>query len=217
VLLGAVGMVLLIACANWRICCWRGLTSRKRELATRAALGAGRAQIVRQLLTESLALSLSGGLLGLILALSGFAFCSRLILAAFRAWEKTGSASRLDTNILLFTLESPFSQAFSSGWFPAISASRPNLAATLNEGGSRSSMGMRSGKLRSALVVSEMAMALILVIGAALLIRTFLKLESVDPVLKLATWLTMTMSVSGDRFQKTAPVAQVTATAENAS
>lgn len=95
------------------------------------------------------------------------------------------------------------------GLIPAIVASRPNLAAILNEGSSRSGTSFRQGKVRSILVVSEVALALVLVIGAALLIRTFRKLGEVDPGFTTHNVLTMTMSVSGDRFQTTAPVAQL--------
>ena len=209
VLLGAVGLVLLIACANVANLLLAKAASRKRELATRAALGAGRGQIIRQLLTESLVLSLSGGLLGLIL---GFA-AVRLLLAVnvgdLPRLGEDGSAVTLDLNILLFTLGISIFTGIFFGLAPAISASRHNLAAALNENGNRASMGLRSGKLRSALVVGEMAMALILVIGAALLIRTFMKLEAVDPGFETHNVLTMSMSVSGARFQTTAPVAQV--------
>ena len=209
VLLGAVGLELLIACANVANLLLAKAASRKRELATRAALGAGRGQIIRQLLTESLVLSLSGGLLGLIL---GFA-AVRLLLAVnvgdLPRLGEDGSAVTLDLNILLFTLGISIFTGIFFGLAPAISASRHNLAAALNENGNRASMGLRSGKLRSALVVGEMAMALILVIGAALLIRTFMKLEAVDPGFETHNVLTMSMSVSGARFQTTAPVAQV--------
>jgi putative ABC transport system permease protein len=209
VLLGAVSLVLLIACANVANLLLARASSRKRELATRAALGAGRGQIIRQLLTESLALSLTGGLLGLILGFVGVRLLLRINPGDIPRLGENGSAVTLDLNILLFTLGVSVFTGILFGLVPAISASRPNLAATLNENGSRSSMGFRSGKLRSALVVSEMALALILVIGAALLIRTFLKLEAVDPGFETHNLLTMAMSVSGDRFQETAPVARV--------
>jgi predicted permease len=209
VLLGAVGLVLLIACANVANLLLARASSRKRELATRAALGAGRGQIIRQLLTESLALSLTGGLLGLILGFVGVRLLLGINPGGIPRLGEDGSAVTLDLNILLFTLGVSVFTGILFGLVPAISASRPNLAATLNENGSRSSMGFRSGKLRSALVVSEMALALILVIGAALLIRTFLKLEAVDPGFETHNVLTMAMSVSGDRFQKTGPVEQV--------
>jgi putative ABC transport system permease protein len=209
VLLVAVGLVLLIACANVANLLLARASSRKRELATRAALGAGRGQIVRQLLTESLALSLTGGVLGLILGFVGV----RLLLAInpgdIPRLGEEGSAVTLDLNVLLFTLGVSVFTGILFGLVPAITVSRPNLAATLNENGSRSGMSIRSGKLRSALVVSEMALALVLVIGAALLIRTFLKLEAVDPGFETHNVVTMAMSVSGDRFQTTGPVAQV--------
>ncbi len=207
VLLGAVGLVLLIACANVANLLLARASARKRELATRAALGAGRGQIIRQLLTESLALSLTGGLLGLILGFVGVRLLLAINPGGIPRLGEDGSAVTLDLNILVFTLGVSVFTGILFGLVPAISASRPNLAATLNENGSRSSMGFRSGKLRSALVVSEMALALILVIGAALLIRTFLKLEAVDPGFETHNLLTMAMSVSGDRFQKTGPVA----------
>ena len=209
VLLGAVGLVLLIACANVANLLLAKAASRKRELATRAALGAGRGQIIRQLLTESLVLSLSGGLLGLILGFAAVRLLLAINVGDLPRLGEDGSAVTLDLNILLFTLGISIFTGIFFGLAPAISASRHNLAAALNENGNRASMGLRSGKLRSALVVGEMAMALILVIGAALLIRTFMKLEAVDPGFETHNVLTMSMSVSGARFQTTAPVAQV--------
>jgi predicted permease len=208
VLMGAVAFVLLIACANVANLMLVRATGRKRELATRAALGAGRGQIVRQLLTESLALSLTGGALGLVLGAVGV----RLLLAMATGMPRIGqdgSAVTVDWHVLLFTLGMSVLTGILFGLAPAISASRPNLVAALNESSSRSGVGFRSGKLRSALVVSEMALALILVIGAALLIRTFMKLEAVDPGYDTRNVLTMAMSISGDRFQKTAGVAQL--------
>jgi len=210
VLLGAVGLVLLIACANVANLLLVRASVRKRELATRAALGAGRIQIIRQLLTESLALSLAGGLLGLILGFVGV----RLLLLAVSPGGlprigEDGSAVTLDPAVPLFTLGVSVLTGILFGLVPAISASRPNLAVTLNESSSRSGIGFRSGKLRSVLVVTEMALALVLVIGAALLIRTFVKLESVDPGFDTHNVLTMAMSISGDRFQRTSGVAQL--------
>jgi putative ABC transport system permease protein len=209
VLLGAVGIVLLIACANVANLLLVRASVRKRELATRAALGAGRFQIIRHLLTESLALSLTGGFLGLILGFAGV----RLLLAVspgnLPRIGENGSGVTLDPTVLLFTLGISVFTGILFGLIPAISASSPNLAATLNESSSRSGIGFRSGKLRSVLVVSEMALALVLVIGAALLIRTFMKLEAVDPGFDPHNVLTMTMSISGDRFQTSAGVGQL--------
>jgi putative ABC transport system permease protein len=209
VLLGAVGFVLLIACANVANLLLARASARKREFATRAALGAGRGQIIRQLLTESLTLSLAGGLLGLLLGFVGVRFLLGINPGNIPRIGEDGSAVTLDINILLFTLGISLLTGIVFGLMPAISASRPDLVAALNESGSRSGIGFRSGKLRSVLVISEMALTLVLVIGAALLIRTFLKLQAVDPGFEMHNVISMAMSVSGDRFQKTAPVDQV--------
>ena len=209
VLLGAVGFVLLIACANVANLLLARAAARKREFATRAALGAGRGQIIRQLLIESLTLSLSGGAIGLILGFAGVRLLLRINPGNIPRIGEDGSAITLDPNILLFTLGISVLTGLIFGLIPAISASRPDLAAALNENGSRSGMGVRSGKLRSVLVMGEMALTVVLVIGAGLLIRTFLNLQSVDPGFAMHNVMSMAMSVSGDRFQKTGPVAQV--------
>jgi predicted permease len=122
---------------------------------------------------------------------------------------ENGSAVMLDLRVLLFTLGISLLTGIVFGLVPAISASRPNLATSLNENSSRSGLGFRHGRIRSVLVISEMALALILVIGAALLIRTFLKLEDVNPGFTTHNVLTAAMSIGGSRFQKTGPVAQI--------
>jgi predicted permease len=204
-----VGFVLLIACANVANLLLARASIRKRELATRAALGAGRGQIIRQLLTESLALSLVGGLLGLLMGFAGLRLLLSMSPSDIPRIGENGSAVVLDLRVLLFTLGVSLLTGTLFGLVPAISASRPNLATSLNENSSRSGLGFRHGKIRSVLVISEMALALVLVIGAALLIRTFLKLEDVNPGFTTHNVLTATMSISGSRFQKTAPVAQI--------
>jgi putative ABC transport system permease protein len=209
VLLGSVGFVLLIACANVANLLLARASVRKREFATRAALGADRGQIIRQLLTESVTLSFAGGLLGLILGFLGVRFLLGISPGNIPRIGEDGSAITLDIHILLFTLGISLLTGILFGLAPAISASRPDLSMMLNENGSRSGIGFRSGRLRSALVVSEMALTLVLVIGAALLMRTFLKLQAVDPGFEKHNVISMAMSFSGDRFQKTAPVAQV--------
>jgi putative ABC transport system permease protein len=209
VLLGAVGFVLLIACANVGNLLLIRASARKREIATRCALGARRGHIIRQLLAESLSLSLTGGLIGLVLGFVGVRLLLAINFDGIPRIGENGSAVALDLHVLLFTFGVSVLTGILFGLVPAISASHPNLAATLNESSSRSGVGFRSGKIRSALVVSEMALALILVIGATLLIRTFLKLQSVDPGFDTHNVLTMAMSITADRFQKTAGVAQV--------
>ena len=210
VLLGAVSLVLLIACANVASLLLIRATGRRRELATRAALGAGRGHIVRQLLAESLAVSLSGGVLGLVLGFVGV----RLLLAASPGVNiprlgQDSSGVTLDHNVLLFTLGVSVLTGLFFGLLPAFSVARSNLAAAINESGNRSSAGFRSGRIRSLLVISEVALALVLVIGASLLIRTFMKLQAVDPGFDTHNVLTMAMSIGGDRFQRTAGVAQI--------
>jgi putative ABC transport system permease protein len=209
VLMGAVGLVLLIACANVANLMLVRASGRKRELATRAALGAGRGMIVRQLLTESLALSLTGGALGLILGAVGVRVLLAIAPGGIPRIGENGSAVTPDWHVLLFTLGVSVVTGVLFGLAPAIAASRPNLVASLNESSTRSGVGFRNGKVRSALVVSEMALALILVIGAALLIRTFMNLEAVNPGYDTRNVLTMAMSISGDRYQNTAGVAQL--------
>jgi putative ABC transport system permease protein len=208
-LMGAVAFVLLIACANVANLMLVRASGRKRELATRAALGAGRGQIVRQLLTESLALALTGGVLGLVLGAVGVRLLLAIAPGGIPRIGMNGSAVTPDWHVLLFTLGVSVLTGILFGLVPAISASRLNLVATLNESSTRSGVGFRTGTLRSALVVTEMALALVLVIGATLLIRTFMKLQAVNPGYDARNVLTMAMSISGDRFQKTAPVAQL--------
>jgi len=209
VLLGTVGLVLLIACANVANLLLIRATARKRELATRSALGAGRWHIIRQLLTESLLVSLTGGILGLMLGFAGVRFLLAINPGSIPRIGEDGSAVKVDLNVLLFTLGVSLLTGILFGLVPAISASRKNLAAVLNETGNRAGVGFRSGKMRSVLVITEVALALMLVIGAALLIRTFMKLQSVDPGFDTHNVLTMAMSISGDRFLKTSGVAQV--------
>jgi predicted permease len=209
ILLAAVGFVLLIACANVANLLLARASARRRELATRAAIGAGRGQIIRQLLTESLVLALGGGLLGFIVGFSGVRLLLRINPGNIPRISATGPSISIDPRILLFTLGVSVLTGILFGLIPAIAASRPNLAAVLNEGSSRSGTSFRQGKVRSILVVSEIALALVLLIGAALLIRTFRNLGEVDPGFITHNVLTMTMSVSGERFQTTAPVAQL--------
>jgi predicted permease len=209
VLLGAVSFVLLIACANVANLLLIRATARKRELATRSALGAGRSHIIRQLLTESLVVSLSGGFLGLILGFAGVRLLLAINPGGIPRIGEDGSGVALDQSVLLFTLGVSVLTGILFGLVPAIVMTRGNLAAALNESSNRASVGFRSGKVRSVLVISEMAMALVLVVGASLLIRTFLKLQAVDPGFDTHNVLTMAMSISAERFKQTAGVAQI--------
>lgn len=204
VLLGAVSFVLLIACANVANLLLVRATARKRELATRSALGAGRLHIIRQLLTESLVVSLTGGVLGLILGFAGVRLLLAISPGGIPRIGEDGSAVTLDWHVLLFTAAISILTGIIFGLFPAISISGKNLVSTLKESGINSSASFRSGKMRSLLVVSQMALSLILIVGAALLIRTFMKLQAVDPGFDTHNVLTMAMSVGGNQFQTSA-------------
>jgi putative ABC transport system permease protein len=210
VLLGAVSFVLLIACANVANLLLVRATGRRREFAIRAAMGAGRARIILQLLTESVLLSFTGGILGLILGFIGVR--ALLVLSPADILPRigeNGAAVSIDWRVLLFTLGVSLLTGILFGLFPAIAASRPDLNSTLKESSNRSGIGFRQSKGRSLLVISEVSLALVLLIGAALLIRTYVALRSVNPGFDPHNVLTMEMSLTGDRFQKTAGVAQL--------
>lgn len=205
VLLGAVGLVLLIACANAANLLLARASGRKREFATRVALGAGR----WQLLAESLLLSVSGGLLGLFLGYASVRLLLTVNVGGLPRLGEDGSAVALDMRVLLFTLSASVLTGILFGLAPAVTASRANLLASLNDSGSRTGTGFRGANFRSILVVTEIALALVLVIGSTLLIRTYIKLQAVDPGFDTHNTLTMAMSISGSRFQTSAPVAQI--------
>ena len=208
ILLGAVGFVLLIACANVANLLLARATLRKREIAIRSALGAGRRRIIYQLLTESVLLSLVGGALGLALGYAGVRPLLAVNPVAIPRVGDHGSAIALDWRVLAFTLVVALFTGILFGLIPAFSGSRTDLSTTLKEGGSRTGSGFRHNKARSILVVSEMALALILLVGAALLIRTFETMRSEKAGFDAHNVLTMEMSLSGTRFAKTAGVAQ---------
>jgi putative ABC transport system permease protein len=208
-LLGTVAFVLLIACANVANLLLARSAVRQREIAIRAALGATRRRIIYQLLTESVLLSLAGGALGLWLGHFGV----RALLAINpgnipRVGEK-GVAVTLDWRVLAFTLLISIATGILFGLIPAIHASRTDLNVMLNESGARSGTGFHQNKARSLLVVVEMALALILLAGSALLIRTYIAMRTVAPGFDRHNVLTMKMEIEDKRFQKTAAVAQL--------
>lgn len=209
ILLGAVAMVLLIACANVANLLLVRATGRKREFAIRSALGAGRARIIRQLLTESVLLSVTGGILGLILGFAGVRSLLAISPAGLPRIGEDGASVGIDWRVLGFTLGVSLLTGILFGLFPAISASRSDLNSSLKESSNRSGTGFRQSKARSLLVISEVSLALVLLVGSALLIRTFIALRAVNPGFDSHNVLTMEMSLTGDRFQKTAGVAQL--------
>jgi putative ABC transport system permease protein len=209
ILLGAVGMVLLIACANVANLLLVRATMRKREIAIRAAMGAGRGRIIRQLLTESVLLSLGGGVLGLILGYFGVRALLTINPGNIPRIGEQGAAVTLDWRVLAFTLLVSLGTGILFGLIPAFGASHADLGLTLKESGSRSGSGLSQNKARATLIVTEVALALVLLVGAALLIRTFAALRGVNPGFSTDKVLTMEMSLSGKRFETSAAMNQL--------
>ncbi|MGA9980462.1 MAG: ABC transporter permease [Candidatus Sulfotelmatobacter sp.] len=177
VLLGAVGLVLLIACANLSNLLLARATARHKEISIRTALGATRWMIVRQLLAESLLLSVAGAAAGLVLASWGIKLLTALAPGDLPRITESG----LNLQVLLFTTLVAVLTSILFGLVPALQAAKPALAASLNEGGRSGTETVARGRLRSALIVTEMAVAMVLLVGAGLLLRSLLGLGRVDP------------------------------------
>ena len=209
VLSAAVGLVLLIACANVANLLLVRATGRRREIAIRAAIGAGRGRIIRQLLTESVALALAGGVFGLGLGWVGIRSLLPIFPGSIPRLGPHNAYVALDWRVLAFTLLASLLTGVLFGVIPAVQASRTDLTSVLKESGGRSGTGFRQNKARSLLVISEVALALILLIGAALLIRTYQALRSVDPGFDHGNVLTMRMSLDSTRFDKSIGLANL--------
>jgi putative ABC transport system permease protein len=195
VLLGAVGFVLLIACANVAHMLLARAAARQKEIAVRTALGARRFRVVRQFLTENLLLASLGGGAGLLLAMWGTRALVALSPGNIPRLENVG----IDGRVVLFLLAVAGLTSAAFGLVPAMQASVVNLSDTLKEGGRGASDGIRRNRLRSFLVASECTLALILLIGAGLMIRSFLALRAVDAGFNPHNVLSMVVSVAGSR------------------
>ncbi len=198
ILSGAVALVLLIACANVASLLLSRALSRKREIATRLAIGASRGAIVRQLLTESITLALMSGAVGV-----GIGWAATRALANWGASQvPQGFSVNLDARVLLFTLAVSLLAGISFGIFPAVQLASADLNSTLRAEGRSASSGRSGSKMRALLVVSQIALSLVLLIAAGLLLRSFNRLLHVDPGFEAHNLLTMNVSLSTTKYSK---------------
>ena len=201
VLLGAVGFVLLLACANVaNLLLVRG-AARQKEIAIRMAMGAGRFRLVRQLLTESVVLAVVGGALGVVFAVWGVALCAQAMPQSFArfipGWENMG----VNPRALLFTLGVSVATGLVFGLAPALQATRLNFNESLKEGGRTSGAHARN-RLRSLLVVAEITLSLVLLVGAGLMIRSFVELARVEPGFDPTNVVVMDLALAGDKYKE---------------
>ncbi len=194
-LLGAVGFVLLIACTNVANLLLARATGRRKEIAIRTALGAGRGRLIRQLLTESVLLSVTGGALGLLLGRWG---TDGLVALATGYLPRSQEVS-LDSRVIIFTLTISVLTGILAGLAPAVQVSKTNLQESLKEGG-RSGDSPHRNIVRSLLVVGQTASALVLLVGAGLLIKSFLQLQRVDSGLRPENTLTMRLTLPSSKY-----------------
>jgi putative ABC transport system permease protein len=195
ILLGAVGFVLLIACANVANLLLCRSAARQKEMAVRAALGAGWSRIIRQLLTESVLLSAAGGAVGLLIG----AWCLPAILAFSPPNIARLDETTLDGQVFLFTVSVSLVTGVLFGLAPAWHASRINLTGVLNAGG-RSGAAAGRGRMQSLLVIAEVALAVGLLAGAGLMVQSLLRLQTVDPGFKPEQVLSFDVGLNGDKY-----------------
>jgi putative ABC transport system permease protein len=203
ILAGAVGFVLLIACANVANLFSARASRRTGEIATRAALGASRARLARQMFAECLLLSLAGGALGLAIGYSGI----RALVAVSPGGLPPIPDVTPDANVLAFTLLVSAATALGFGLLPALAASRVDAGAAMKDSASRAMAGPPSHRRQSLLVVVEMMLAIVLLAGAGLLLRTLASVASVDRGFEAGEVLTLELPINGTRFERTETVA----------
>jgi putative ABC transport system permease protein len=196
-LFGAVIFVLLIACANVANLLLASATSRSREIAIRVALGASRWRVVRQLLTESAILALAGGALGLFLSSWGVTALTKLLPPEFPRLNEIG----MDWRVFGFTLGASLLTGFIFGFAPALHISKTDVQEAMKESGRGTAGSTRHTRLRHALIVAEVALSVVLLAGAGLLFRSFMRLQSVNAGFTAQQVLTAQLSPAGPRFQ----------------
>jgi putative ABC transport system permease protein len=207
-LLGAVLFVLMIACANVANLQFARATGRIREVAVRTALGASRWRVVAQLVTESVILSVSGAVLGLAVAKWGIEAMRSGMPAEVRKYILGWNDMQLDTRALLFSLAAAVAAGILSGIAPAWQCSRPNLSDTLKEGGRGGTSGRSRRRLRSALVAAEIALAVVLLVGAGLMVGSFSSMVKTGESLEPQTLLTMRLAVTRTKYKENFQVAE---------
>jgi len=199
-MMASVAFVLLIACANVANLLLARAAVRAKEMAVRVAMGASSWQVVRQMLTESLLIALAGAALGIGFAYGFLQWIKANLLAGIPFWMQF----RIDWQVLVFTVGVAVATAFLFGLVPALQTSRPNLIETLRDAGARgTSAGRGRQRLRSGLVVAEIALSVVLLVGAALLIRSFMGMQSVKPGFDPSNLLTLRVTLTGPQYDST--------------
>lgn len=196
ILLAVVGCVLLIACVNVANLLLVRSAAREREMAIRTALGAGRFRLLRQLLTESLLLTLIGGGAGLLMAVWGVDLLKSIVPADTPRLAEV----HIDARVLVFALLASLATTVVCGLIPALQSSRADLQQTLKESSRSSTGGRRSRVLQNGLVISELALSFILLIGAGLAIRSFVQVQQINPGFNVERLITMTLNAPGIRY-----------------
>jgi putative ABC transport system permease protein len=205
VLFGAVGFVLLIACANVANLFLARGAGREREIAVRAALGAGRPRLIRQLLTESFVFSVPAGLAGLLVAYGSL----RALIALAPTDMPRLNEIAMDAQVLWFTLGLSLASALFFGLVPAFRISRSDLNESLREGGRSLAGGVRASFARSSLLVAEVALSMVLLAGAGLMVRSLIYLRALDPGFDSSNVLTMQLSAPYSKFSKAEQIADL--------
>jgi len=201
-MLGAVGMLLLIACANTANLLLAKASARGREIAVRAALGAGRGRLMRQLLTESVVLFVIGGAIGVVFAYWTVPALIALTPSTYTVYQDV----RVDLSVLMTMLGVSLATGLFFGLAPALSLSRHDVVDAIKQDGARTTASQRSAWLRHGLVIGEVALCMLLLVGAGLLIQTFVRMRAIDPGFDPSGLLTARMSLQGERYTTTADV-----------